>query len=263
MDCRRLDNGDRLGSGSYRAPHVNHSGSRRCACSNQRIESLSACCDNSPVWQPIVTNILFDLDGTLTDSRPGILNTIQHALRALDIEPPPQPDLLWCVGPPLHEIFSRLLSPADTSAVQRAVNLYRERYHREGHLENSLYAGVPEMLSALKSAGRLFVVTSKHQDSAERILDHFELRSHFDSVFGSEASGRLADKRELVRHVLDTLHLDAANAVMVGDRIHDIVGGRHNGIGTIGAAWGYGTSAELADADHVCATPMDVAALFS
>ena len=206
-------------------------------------------------------NILFDLDGTLTDSRPGILNTIEHALRALNVEPPPQTDLLWCVGPPLREIFSRLLPGADPPTVQRAVDIYRERYQRMGHHENALYAGVPEMLSTLRVASRLVLVTAKHQDSAERILEHFELRSHFESVFGSEASGRLADKRELVRHVLETLQLNAACTVMVGDRVHDIDGGRHNGIVTIGAAWGYGTREELADADYICATPIDVTAL--
>ena len=208
-------------------------------------------------------NILFDLDGTLTDSRPGILNTIAHALRALEIEPPPQRDLLWCVGPPLHEIFSRLLSTADSSTVQRAVDIYRERYQRRGHIENALYAGVPEMLLSLRRVGRIVLVTSKHQDSAERILEHFELRPYFASVFGSEASGRLADKKELVRHVLETLHLDPAETVMVGDRVHDMDGARHNGVVTVGAAWGYGTIDELADANYICATPMDVAALLA
>ena len=209
------------------------------------------------------SNVLFDLDGTLTDSRPGILNTIAHVLRTLDLEPPPQADLLWCVGPPLHEIFSRLLPTADSSMVQRAVDLYRERYQRMGHLENALYAGVPEMLSSLSPVSRLVLVTSKHQDSAERILDHFELNPHFDAVFGSEASGRLADKRELVRHVLERLQLDVAETVMVGDRVHDIDGARHNRVMTVGAAWGYGSSEELADADHVCATPLEVATLLS
>ena len=220
-----------------------------------------------PIQPLIVTpppaNILFDLDGTLTDSRPGILNTIAHALRMLNLAPPPQADLSWCVGPPLHEIFSRLLPSPDASIVERAVQIYRERYHREGYLENAVYAGVPGMLSSLRPISRLVLVTAKHQDSAERILEHFELRPHFDAVFGSQVSGQLADKKQLVRHVLETLQLEAAGTVMVGDRIHDIEGGRHNRVATVGASWGYGATGELAGADHICSTPMEVVELLA
>ncbi len=207
-------------------------------------------------------NILFDLDGTLTDSRPGILKTIVHALRSQGVEPPLEDELLWCVGPPLRQIFERLLPDGDAAAIETAVTAYVERYRLSGHRENRVYDGVPEMLSVLGAKSRLVLVTAKHQDSAERILELFELRPHFSGVFGSEPSGRLADKRELIGHALETMKLDPAQTVIVGDRIHDIEGGRHNGIVTVGAAWGYGSGAELAGAHHICRSPLEVTSLF-
>jgi phosphoglycolate phosphatase len=160
-------------------------------------------------------------------------------------------------------VVCRPAAAPKASKVERAVGFYRERYQREGHRENALYAGVPEMLSELRAVSRLVVVTAKHQDSAERILEHFGLGSHFDSIFGSEPSGRLSDKKALVRHVIDALGIDRAETVLVGDRIHDVEGGRHNGIVTVGAAWGYGTGDELANADYVCNSPLEVATLLS
>jgi phosphoglycolate phosphatase len=212
---------------------------------------------------PRAANILFDLDGTLTDSRPGIIGSIQHALRSLGVQSPPAPELLWCVGPPLREIFGRLLPDPESRDIERAVVAYVERYRAVGLRENRLYEGIPDMLSALGVKSRLVLVTAKHQDSAERILELFELRPHFSGVFGSEPSGFLADKRDLIRHTMETLGLDSSETVIVGDRIHDIEGGRHNGIVTVGATWGYGTSGELADAHHLCHSPQEVAALLS
>lgn len=212
---------------------------------------------------PSATNILFDLDGTLTDSRLGILNCIRHALRSLEVEPPSQEELLWCVGPPLREIFTRLLPDGDSRLIERAVSEYVARYRIVGHRENSVYPGVPEMLSVLATAKRLVLVTAKHQDSAERILDLFALRPHFAAVFGSHPSGHLADKRELICHVMNELDLNPSDTVMVGDRIHDIEGGRHNCLVTVGVSWGYGDSDELAGAHHICDTPQELAELLS
>ena len=210
-----------------------------------------------------LSNILLDLDGTLTESRPGIVGTIRHALRSLGVEPPPESELLWCVGPPLREIFGRLLPDCDLAMVDRAVTAYVDRYRAHGHLENRVYEGIPEMLSALGANSKLLLVTAKHQDSAERITEAFDLRPYLSAVFGSHPSGHLADKRDLVLHVLEALDLNPSQTAIVGDRIHDIEGGRHNRIVTVGAAWGYGTDEELAGADYVCATPLEVATLLS
>jgi phosphoglycolate phosphatase len=207
-------------------------------------------------------NVLFDLDGTLTDSRPGILNTIRHALRLLGVEPPRDDELLWCVGPPLRETFARLLPSAETATIERAVTAYVDRYDSIGHRENRVYAGVPNMLTTVGANRRLVLVTAKRQQIAERILELFRLSPYFEGVFGSERSGRFADKRELVHHVVETLGLDRSETVIVGDRIHDIEAGRHNGLFTIGAAWGYGTAQELTGADQICESPAHLAPLF-
>jgi phosphoglycolate phosphatase len=208
-------------------------------------------------------NILFDLDGTLTDSRPGIVRAIQHALESVGIEAPAADYLLWCVGPPLHEVFGRLLANREIDLIERAVAAYVERYDVVGYRENRVYAGVPEMLFSVGPNRRLVIVTAKREAIAENILDLFQLRSHFTRVFGTERSGRLADKRDLVHHVIGTLALERSETVIVGDRVHDIEAGRHNGIFTVGAAWGYGTPEEFAAADYVGESPLHVARLFA
>ena len=209
-----------------------------------------------------ITNVLFDLDGTLTDSRPGIVRTIQHALRSLSLEPPREEDLLWCVGPPLQDVFARLLPNGDAAMIEQAVSAYVEQYDLVGHRENRVYDGVPAMLASLGVNRQLVLVTAKRQRVAESILKLFELSRHFKGVFGIERSGRFADKRELVHHVIETLGIEPSETVIVGDRIHDVDAGLYNGIFTIGASWGYGTSQELSGAHHVCETPLQVVSLF-
>jgi phosphoglycolate phosphatase len=179
----------------------------------------------------------------------------------LDVEPPRDDELLWCVGPPLHESFARLLPGGETATIERAVSAYVERYDSIGYRENRVYAGVPAMLTTLGANRRLVLVTAKRQQIAESILELFELRPYFEGVFGIERSGRFADKRQLVHYVVETLGLDRSETVIVGDRIHDIEAGRHNGLFTIGAAWGYGTAQELAGADQICESPLHVVPL--
>lgn len=210
-----------------------------------------------------ITNLLFDLDGTLTDSRPGIIRSIQYAIRALGAEPPPEESLGWCVGPPMRENFARLLGTRDQHQIDRAYVHYLERYESIGYRENQVYEGIVETLSALAPGRRLFVATSKLTPSALKILAEFKLREFFEGVFGSEQDGRLSDKRELVPHVLRAAGLRPRDTAMVGDRIHDIDGGRAAGIVTIAAGWGYGTSAELGAANFMCPTPAKLPALLA
>lgn len=208
-----------------------------------------------------ITNLLFDLDGTLTDSRVGIIKSIRYAMRALGFEPPPEESLGWCVGPPMRQNFARLLRTDDLTLLDRAFAHYLERYESVGYRENLVYDGVPAMLTALASGRRLFVATAKLASSAERILAEFKLRDFFEGVYGSERDGRFADKRELVPHVLGALHLEARVTAMIGDRAHDIDGGRAAGILAIGALWGYGSRGELSGADILCNAPADLPAL--
>jgi len=201
--------------------------------------------------------IFFDLDGTLTDPKPGITRSIRYALQKLDHPAIPSEDeLTWCIGPPLRASFVRLLG-AETSA-DRAVSLYRERFSDVGLFENAIYDGIDDVLTALGNSGhRLFVATSKPHVFADRIIDHFGLRHHFERVFGSELDGTRVDKGDLLEYALNEAAVDPSRTLMIGDRSHDMVGARNNGMGAIGVLYGYGSKDELigAGASHVCATP--------
>jgi phosphoglycolate phosphatase len=189
---------------------------------------------------------LFDLDGTLTDPKLGITNSIRHALRKRG-HPVPHADALEpFIGPPLEQSFRELVGLSHADARQ-AVADYREYYEVGGWRENFVYGGIPELLADLRAEGvRLVLATAKPTVFAERILAHFALESHFDAVVGSHLDGRRVEKRELIADALATLDgVGPAEVVHVGDRSHDVVGARANGVGAIAVAYGYGTRAEL------------------
>jgi phosphoglycolate phosphatase len=194
---------------------------------------------------------LFDLDGTLTDPKTGITRSVQYALERLGRPVPEADELTWMIGPPLITSFTELLGGADEA--QDAVRFYRERYSDVGLFENEVYAGIPSLLQKLQEQGvRPFVATSKLHVFARRILDHFELSRFFIETYGSELDNRNADKRDLIRHLLDRERFDPAGAVMIGDREHDAIGARANGLASIGVTWGYGSRAELLEAGCAC-----------
>lgn len=203
--------------------------------------------------------IYFDLDGTLTDPKPGITRSIQYALQRLDHPTiPTEDELTWCIGPPLRTSFVRMLGD---HAADRAVALYRERFSDIGLYENRVYDGISDVLTTLGASGhRLFVATSKAHVFADRIIDHFGLRSHFERVFGAELDGTRADKSHLLEHALKAAAVDPTKTLMIGDRSHDMVGAKNNGMTGIGVLYGYGSRDELlgAGAQHVCATPGEI-----
>jgi phosphoglycolate phosphatase len=203
-----------------------------------------------------MTAIYFDLDGTLTDPKPGITRSIQYALRKLDHMAPPEDELTWCIGPPLRASLKKLLGSDDLA--DKALSLYRERFADIGIFENEIYPGIEDTLSVLTGAGRrLFVATSKPHVYAERIIDHFKLRVYFERVFGSELDGRRSEKIDLLGYALQTTRVDPSQAMMIGDRSHDMIGARNNGMTAVGVLYGYGSKEELLDAGahHICATP--------
>jgi phosphoglycolate phosphatase len=200
--------------------------------------------------------IFFDLDGTLTDPKPGITRSIQYALQKLDLPVPSQDELTWCIGPPLRDSFVTLLG--GDSQADLAVTLYRERFSDVGLYENAVYPDIEYILTALKqSQGRLFVATSKARVFAERIIEHFGLGSYFEHVFGAELDGTRAHKTDLLAYALETTGVKASQALMIGDRSHDMIGARNNGMGALGVLYGYGSEKELIEAGAmwVCATP--------
>jgi phosphoglycolate phosphatase len=200
--------------------------------------------------------IYFDLDGTLTDPKPGITRSIQYALGKLGCAVPTEDELTWCIGPPLHASLKKLLGTDDLA--DAALLLYRERFGDIGLFENEIYPGIEDTLSVLAESGRrMFVATSKPGVYAERIIDHFKLRNYFERVFGSELDGRRADKTELLSYALQTVAVDPSQAIMIGDRKFDMIGARNNGMTAVGVLYGYGTEEELlaGGAHHVCAAP--------
>ncbi len=204
--------------------------------------------------------VCIDLDGTLTNPELGITRCIRHALAELGRDVADDVDLRWCIGPPLQDSLERLLG--NKQDAERALARYRERFGEIGLFENGVYDGIPEALAALRSAGdRLFVATSKPRVYAERIIDHFGLAPHFDSVFGSELDGTRTDKSDLLGWIIAQNNLAASETIMIGDRRHDIAGARHNGVRSIGVLYGFGGRDELvaAGADRLCAQPDDLA----
>jgi len=203
-------------------------------------------------------SLLFDLDGTLTDPREGIVRRLRYALEELGHVSPPEAQLTRYIGPPLYESFPVLLGTTDTALIERAVNLYRQRFTTDGIFENNLYPGITDTLSALEAKGySLYVVTSKPTVFARRIIDHFGLLRFFQNVYGSELDGTRADKTELIGHVLAHENIHPIDAVMIGDRGHDIKGALANGVQSVGVLWGYGSREELtqAGASALCETP--------
>jgi phosphoglycolate phosphatase len=197
--------------------------------------------------------VFFDLDGTLTDPRPGITACIRHALVELGRPAPREDELLWCIGPPLAASFARLLDTTDSALIARSVALYRERFGTIGLYENALYLGIPEAVAAVRATGcATYVMTSKPHVYATRIVEHFALQNLFDHVYGSELDGTRVDKGELIAWALAHEQLDPARVVMIGDREHDAIGAQRCGVRAIGVGYGYGSEAELRGAG-VCA----------
>lgn len=230
---------------------------------------------------------LLDLDGTLTDSAPGILSSVRHAYATLGIEPPTDETLRRFVGPPLHETFALHGVPVDR--VPEALAAYREVYAAGAMLDNSLYPGILECLTAARAAGvRLAVATSKPEVYARRITAHFGIDDLVEGVYGATLDGSRGTKADVIEHALASLAVsdgvagaasvapvdEAAPAVseseeaseagrvgavpgglppreeivMVGDREHDVLGAAAHGIGCLGVSWGYAEPGELEDA---------------
>jgi phosphoglycolate phosphatase len=204
--------------------------------------------------------VLLDLDGTLSDSRPGIEGCMRAAMAEIGRPLDPGYDLGWAIGPPTDDVFARLLG-AEGAAVTAAVAVYRRHYAAAGWSDNTPYPGIDAALAALAGAGyRLYLATSKRVDFARRILAHFGFDRQFAAIHGMEMDGTLGHKPELVGHILARYRIDPARAAMIGDRSFDIAGAHAHGVRAIGVLWGYGDAAEFdrAGADAVIAAPEEM-----
>ena len=190
--------------------------------------------------------LVFDLDGTLSDPAIGIGRCINHALRHHGHPAIDDSDVPRYIGPPLDESFAAIVRDASATHIRALVERYRERYAEVGYAENALYAGIPEALGVLRDAGAtLGVCTAKRADFAERILDHFGIRRHFDFVSGGDIGIRKTG--QLAALLRDGL-IDR-DATMIGDRAVDILAAKANGLRSVGVLWGHGGLTELRDAD--------------
>ena len=213
--------------------------------------------------------ILFDLDGTLTDSYEGIINGFCYALGKMDIAPQPETFRKY-IGPPVMWSLQTYYG-MDEQQAEAGLKYFREYYNAKGIFENRPYVMVEEMLQILNAHGKkLMVATAKPEDMALRVLEHFGLRDYFCFVAGithdkagvSDDPGRRSSKEEVIRYLLRTNGiLDPENAVMVGDRGSDVLAAKQFGLQTIGITYGYGTEEELkkAGADFITDTPLKVA----
>ncbi len=195
--------------------------------------------------------VLFDLDGTITDSAPGITKSISRTLEAMGLPIPSPAELVEYVGPPLLDSF-RDFAHMDEATALEALAIYRTSYHEDGAFDSAVFPGIRGLLTRLDEAGvPLAITTSKPERQAKRILDHFELSQYFQVITGATEDESRSAKGDVIAEALrrlTDLNVDLSQTVLVGDRSHDVEGAREHGLPTILVEWGYGSPAEAAGA---------------
>ena len=208
--------------------------------------------------------ILFDLDGTLTDSMEGVIRSAQYMQEKMGLRVWDYEELRFMVGPPLIESFTKEFGMPLAEA-EKGIEVFRERYSTIGLFENKVFPGIVKLLEELKRKGkRMAVATSKKEDLAVRILEHFELAKYFEVIGGDMREAGRDNKAKVIDYVLETMQATKDDVIMVGDRKFDINGAHAIGIPCIAVEWGYGDRAEFEahGADVIAATTEDVANLF-
>lgn len=198
----------------------------------------------------MIKNILIDLDGTLTDPKVGITTSARYGLAKVGHPIAESENIDWIIGPPLKASLAKILNVSvDDDLAEQALLGYRERFAVTGLFENEVFENVVETLKQLQEQGyRLFLATAKPEIYAKRILEHFNLLQYFEYPYGSELTGERTNKGDLIEYILQQEKLDPKECLMIGDREHDILGARRNGIETIAVENGYGSKAELDEA---------------
>jgi len=190
-------------------------------------------------------NILFDLDGTLTDPKVGITKSVIYALSKFNIIENDAELLKSFIGPPLATSFERYYG-FTTEQCNNAIKYYREYFSETGIYENTIYSGIENILKELKKLKiQLIVATSKPTIYAKITTDYFKITKYFKHIEGSQLDGKYSDKSELLENILNTYNLNPNKSIMIGDREHDIIGAKNNQIDSIGVGYGYGSKEEL------------------
>jgi phosphoglycolate phosphatase len=190
--------------------------------------------------------LLFDLDGTLVDSKPGIETCFRETLHVLGVPLAPSTDLDWLVGPPIIDAFRHLKSQGFEFSEQEALKIFREKYKVSGVFNNVLYEGISNTLQSCLSLGfSCHVATSKPEVFAKMVISQHGLDGLFASVFGSDLDGKLNTKGKVIRHLMSSKTISANDSWMIGDREHDVLGALECDVQPIGVLWGYGSRSEL------------------
>lgn len=212
--------------------------------------------------------ILFDLDGTITDSGEGITKAVQYALKHFGINVEDINELKKFVGPPLRDSYMKFYNFDEEKATE-GIKVFREYYEEKEMFENSLYDGIVDVLKALKKSGKeLIVATSKPEVHAKKILEHFNVDKYFTIIAGADFEETRVKKGDVIKYALDNLRntlndnevLNLSQVIMIGDREHDIIGAKENNIKAIGVLYGYGDVVELtqARASYIVSKPEDL-----
>lgn len=209
--------------------------------------------------------VLFDLDGTISDPRLGIVHSVQYAAKKMKLRDVQAAEVEAHIGPPLQETFAEVFG-LDEAETLSMIKFYREYFKKTGMFENVLYPGILELLETLKSNKRLVVATSKPTEFAQKIVSYFQIDPFFELVVGSNLDGTRTTKAEIIRYILEQYgEYNREDFVMIGDRKQDIHGAFHNGIDSIGVTYGFGSPAELMDAhpSHIVDTVSELGSYFT
>lgn len=198
--------------------------------------------------------VLFDLDGTITDSKEGILKSIRYAFGKMNLDQYDDDFLMSFVGPPLMDSFMQIANLSKKDA-QKALEFYRERFQTIGIYENKLYPGIGELLHLLSQRKdiKVYIATAKPLPFALRVLEYFKIIKYFDDICGSTLDGSISGKTQVISTLLNRLEPDfnKDRTLMIGDRNHDIFGAKKNGIKSLGVLYGYGDIEEIGSADYL------------
>jgi len=224
---------------------------------------VSGATSRGPARRPRLPVVFFDLDGTLIDPFEGITGCYRYALESLGRTPPPAAELAPCIGPPLRNNLERLLGTTCRATIEEGTRAFRARYAEWGWSRNVVYPGIPALLTTLREAGtRMFIATAKPEPFATQVATHHGLLGWVEAVYGPPLDGSQDDKARLLARALGELGVDPSQAVLVGDRRHDVRAARENGVLPIQVTWGYAVPGEVAEAGAtwVCDRPDEILA---